>query len=351
MKKSKWLWISLAVLVILACSYYFLFMQADSSKEGGKSKGEELTINGFVVDSLTMWETITRNGVLIADDETDLSFETAGKIVELNIKEGKQVRKGEVLARLNDEVLKAELLTYEAKLPLAEKKLKRQRALVEQDAASVESVEELETELNFLKASIQLVNSKIRQTVLVAPFDGVIGLKNISLGAYVTTSTPVVKIAKNSPLKIEFSVPNKYLSAIRDAKDVSFTTANVSTPHFAKIYAFDAKIDESNTLIVRAEYDNKDALFVPGEFASVVLKLNEQFGSLAVPNEAMTATTEGSTVFLCKNGKVQTRVVQTGIRTDTLLQITDGLSLGDTIAVTGLLQLHDGMSVKINIKK
>lgn len=349
--KGKRLTIIIVIGVIIIGTIVFLVkFKPNNSKTQMANRGGNLSIKGFVVDSLTMWETVTRNGLLIAEEETDLAFETSGKIIELNIKEGQKVKKGEILARLNDEVLQAQLATYEAKLPLAEKKLERQRILVQQDAASVESLEELETELNSLKASIQLSKAQIKQTYLTAPFDGVIGLRNISVGSFVSTSTSVIKLAKISPLKVEFTIPDKYVSSILQAKEVIFTTSNEQTPHYATIYASDAKLSDSNTLTIRAMYPNNERAFFPGEFASVTVVLNRQPGSLAVPNESMTATTEGSTVFLYKNGVIQTRTVKTGIRTDSLLQIVSGLQIGDTIATTGLLRLKDGMAVQINVE-
>lgn len=350
-KKSNLLFIIISIIVIIAIIIFIIVKKLNNENGSNANRNRELSIKVFVVDTLTMWETITRNGILIAEEETDLAFETSGKIIELNIKEGQRVSKGYLIARLNDEVLQAQLAGYEAKLPLAEKKLQRQRILVDQDAASVESLEELETELNSLKASIQLVKAQIKQTYLYAPFDGVIGLRNVSIGSFVSTSTSIAKMTQNSPLKIEFSIPNKYLSAIQNAKEISFTTANVQTPQMATIYAYDSKVDDINTLTVRAIYPNKDNLFMPGEFASVVIELNKQDGSLAVPNEAMTATTEGNTVFQYKNGKIHTQVVKTGIRTDSLLQITEGLKVGDTIALSGLLQLQDGMKVNVYFEK
>lgn len=348
--RVKRLIFTIVVLLMIGAVVFFFVSKKSKNVSQSVNRNGALEIKGFVVDSLTMWETLTRNGVLVADDETDLAFETSGKIIELNIAEGQRVKKGDVLARLNDEVLQAELATYEAKLPLAEKKIARQRILVNQDAASVESLEELETELNTLNASIQLVKAQIKQTYLTAPFDGVLGLRNVSVGAFVSTSSPIVRITKSSPLKVEFTIPNKYLSAIKLAKEVSFTTLNVTEPHSAKIYASDAKVDDSNTLTIRAIYPNNEQVFVPGEFASVVVVLNRQSGTMAVPNESMTATANGSTVFLCKNGKVQTQLVTTGIRTDSILQIINGLQIGDTIATTGLLRLRDGMPVKVNIE-
>lgn len=350
--KNKTLIVIIFVIAVLGIGVFYIVNRGGKKETSAMAnRNRELSIKGFVVDSLTMWETLTRNGLLVAEEETDLAFETSGKIIELNIKEGQKVKKGELLARLNDEVLQAQLATYEAKMPLAEKKLERQKILVKEDAASVESLEVLETELNSLKASIQLVKAQIKQTYLRAPFDGIIGLRNISLGSFVSTSSPIIKITKNSPLKIEFTIPSKYLSAIQNVNEISFVTGNNKTPNTAKIYAMNAKMDESNTLTIRALFANEDGQFMPGEFASVQIELNKQPGSFAVPNQAMTATTEGSTVFLCKNKKIEIRNVQIGIRTDSLLQITEGLQMGDTIAITGLLQLKEGMTVNVNIEK
>lgn len=335
----------------LALAGYFYFRNKSAAPANRPvrtaRKAAPVAVQGYVVDSLTLWETLLRNGMLLAEEQASLSFETSGKLVELHIPEGKLVRKGQVLARLNSEVLEAELATYQAKLPLARKKLARQKVLVEQEAASQESLEVLETELRSLEASISLVEARLRQTVLTAPFDGYVGLRNVSPGAYVNTATEVVTLAKTQPLKLSFTVPDKYLSAMRQVREVSFVTDNHAEPQTATVYAVNTSLDQNNTLTVRARLDNPQGLYVPGEFASVRVVLNQQHGALAVPSHALTATPQGSTVFLIQGGKAHLRHVSTGIRTDSILQITSGLRLGDTVATTGLLQLQEGMQTRV----
>ena len=183
----------------------------------------------------TLTDGITSVGSLLPDEEVDLSFETSGKIVSINFQEGSTVRKGELLAKVNDKPLLAQLSRYEAQLKLAEDRVYRQSALLEKDAVSQEAYEQARTELAMLNADIDIVRSNIALTELHAPFDGVIGLRNVSEGAYASPSVVVAKLTKIKPLKIDLSVPERYASQIkpgRASRSRSRGTTRRSTPRY-----------------------------------------------------------------------------------------------------------------------
>ena len=213
-KRKKW--IVTAVILVVFCAVLGVYRHfgpgssasdADPAAVSAPRKKSVLNVNGLVVRPQSLADGITMVGNLLPDEEVDLSFETSGKIVEINFKEGSIVRKGELLAKVNDKPLLAQLSRYEAQLKLAEDRVYRQSALLEKDAVSQEAYEQASTELAMLNADIDIVKANIALTELRAPFDGIIGLRNVSEGAYASPSVVVAKLTKISPLKIDLFVP------------------------------------------------------------------------------------------------------------------------------------------------
>lgn len=229
-KRKKW--IVTAVILVVFCAVLGVYRHfgpgssasdADPAAVSAPRKKSVLNVNGLVVRPQSLADGITMVGNLLPDEEVDLSFETSGKIVEINFKEGSIVRKGELLAKVNDKPLLAQLSRYEAQLKLAEDRVYRQSALLEKDAVSQEAYEQASTELAMLNADIDIVKANIALTELRAPFDGIIGLRNVSEGAYASPSVVVAKLTKISPLKIDLFVPERYASQIRPGTPLSFT--------------------------------------------------------------------------------------------------------------------------------
>ena len=232
MKKKKW--IITSVILVVFCAGLFVYNHyrgsssaADPAEISIPRKNSVLNVNGLVVRPQTLTDGITSVGSLLPDEEVDLSFETSGKIVSINFQEGSTVRKGELLAKVNDKPLLAQLSRYEAQLKLAEDRVYRQSALLEKDAVSLEAYEQARTELAMLNADIDIVRSNIALTELHAPFDGVIGLRNVSEGAYASPSVVVAKLTKIKPLKIDLSVPERYASQIKPGTRLTFTVEGV----------------------------------------------------------------------------------------------------------------------------
>ena len=241
-KKKKW--IITAIVLVVFCLilglYNLLNDKAPASDDAAKApiaprRQSTLNVNGRIVRPQRLTDGITTVGNLLPDEEVDLSFETSGKIVAINFQEGTVVRKGELLAKVNDLPLVAQLSRYEAQLKLAEDRVYRQSALLKKDAVSQEAYEQARTELAMLNADIDIVKSNIALTELRAPFDGVIGLRNVSEGAYASPSVVVAKLTKISPLKIDFLFPNAMptrSSPARASRSPSRDGRSVSKPRF-----------------------------------------------------------------------------------------------------------------------
>ena len=316
---------------------------------GGRKSKKVLNINAVVIKPQTLTEEIPISGILKPDEEVNLSFEASGKITEINFEEGTAVTKGQLLAKVNDRPLQAQLQRLVSQLKLAEDRVFRQDALLKRDAVSQEAYEQVKTELATLNADIESVEAQIEQTELRAPFDGIIGLRQVSVGTYASPNTIVAKLTKVSPLKVEFAVSETYANDIQVGTNLSFKLSGSLETYHAQVYARESEIDqELHTLTVRALYPNPTGSVTPGRYVSITLKKQELEDALAVPSQAIVPEMGKDKVFLYKSGKAQPVEITTGVRTESLVQAVQGLSVGDTVIISGTQQLRTGMDVTID---
>src|SRR5665647_1478261 len=255
---------------------------------------QKLNAMGYVIIPTHLSELINQSGTLRPDEEVDLSFETSGKIVEINFTEGTRVKKGDLLAKVNDRPLQAQLEKLEAQLKMAEAKEFRQRSLLNKDAISQESYDQVQTDVQSIKADINLIKARISETELRAPFDGIIGLRNLSEGSYATSSTKISHLIKMSPLKIEFSIPEKYASEIKIGYPLTFKIDGIDQVFNASVYAIDPKADvDMRTIVLRALYPNKNEELKSGRYAEITLQMSHKDNAIAIPTEARIPVIEG----------------------------------------------------------
>lgn len=317
-----------------------------TTKRNGK---KILNVNARIIKPQLLTDEIQISGSLLPDEEVDLSFETSGKIIEINFNEGSTVKKGQLLAKVNDRQLQAQLQRLVAQLKLAEDRVFRQNALLERDAVSKEAYEQVKTDLATLNADIELVKANIALTELRAPFDGVIGLRQVSVGSYASPTTIVAKLTKLSPLKVEFAVPERYANEVKTGADLNFTLEGKLNAFHAKVYARESKIDPAtHTLTIRALYPNATGSVLPGRYATIRLNKEEIKDAIAVPSEAIVPEMGKDKIFLYRSGKAEPVEITTGIRTEAEVQVVKGLQPGDTIITSGTLQLRTGLPVTLD---
>lgn len=321
---------------------------AAAEKAPARSNKKVLSVTAKIIKPSVLTDEIMAVGRLVPDEEVQLTFETSGKITEIHFEEGTHVKKGTLLAKVNDSHLQAQLARLEAQIPLAEERVYRQKTLLQRDAVSKEALEIVNTELATLKADIEQVKAQIKMTELRAPFDGIIGLRQISVGAYASPSTILASLTSISPIKIEFSVAERYALDVKKGTRLSFTVDGHNTPFEAQVYATESSIDpETHNLTVRALYHNKEQLLLPGQYTGIRLKQKEIQDAISVPAEAIVPEMGISKIFVYRSGKAEPVDVTTGLRTNSEIQILSGLQIGDTILTSGTLQLRKGSDVKI----
>lgn len=357
-KKAKIALIIAIVLIIAGMAFYpniknmLPLKGKDSLPQRGNTGGKgqnSLNVNAIVLKFQNLDDIFKTKGVLIPDEEVDLSFETSGKITGIYFKEGSKVNKGDLLAKVNDTPLQAELKKLEAQKPLAEDRVFRQKSLLAKDAVSQEAYESVNTELGKLNADIELVKAKIAQTELRAPFTGVIGLRLVSEGAYATSATIISKLTKITPLKIEFSVNERQANDIKPGTVLFFTLDNDLNRYQASVYAIESNLDKQTlTLKARAIYQNEGGKLKPGHSANIEIKLQEIKNTLVIPSISTIAEMGRDIAYIYKDGRAHQVELKKGMRTASSVQILDGLALGDTLLTSGVMQLRDGMPVTLD---
>ncbi len=357
-KSVKWGIIVLIVLFIIGMIVYpRIKRELTASKNASEVppapqvRTQVLTIQAEVVKPQPLSEKIISTGSTIADEEVDLTFESSGKIVAIYFNEGTHVKEGDLLAKINDKPLQAQLKKLEAEVPLASDRVYRQRTLLEKDAVSQEAYEQVTTEYEKLMADIELVKANISQTELRAPFDGIIGLRFVSEGAYANSSTQIAKLTKISPIKIDFSIPESYAPDVSDGTRILFSLEGPDgrmQQYNATVYAVESKVDmETRTLRVRATYPNPNEAILPGRYLSVEITKREIKDALAVPSEAIIPEMGKSIIYVYRGGEAYPAEIQTGLRTESRVQVLEGIQAGDTVITTGVMQLRTGMKVNI----
>ncbi|TVQ13848.1 MAG: efflux RND transporter periplasmic adaptor subunit [Bacteroidetes bacterium] len=353
-KKNKPVFYVLVVFIVALIIFYpkispLLWGSGDDLPATRPSGPRALNVDAIVIVPGRLVEQINSSGTLIPDEEVDLAFETSGKLVNLNFDEGTPVTRGQLLARINDRPLQAQLLKLKAQKKLAEEREFRQRSLLSRDAISQESYDQIVTELQTIEADIMLIEARISETELRAPFDGVIGLRYVSEGAFVNVNTQIARLIKINPLKIEFAIPERYSGEIKPGFPIRFTLDGFNTPFHAIVYAVDPKVNiRTRSIVVRARYTNPDERVKPGRFVSIELELTEINDAISIPTEALIPEMDGDKVFVYRAGQAESVDVETGLRTEDRIQITSGLQPGDTLVTTGILQLRHGMPLTID---
>lgn len=352
-KKLKWGLIAALAVALGAWGFYALtphenkeLSQVDAQPK--KFERKALSVSAKIVKPHLLTDEIPITGRLVPNEEVELSFETSGKITDIFFTEGSDVKKGDLLAKVNDSHLQAQLKRLEAQIPLAEDRVYRQNALLQRDAVSKEAYEQVKTELATLNADIEKVKAEIRMTELRAPFDGTIGLRQVSVGAFASGSTVVARLTNVTPIKVEFSVPERYAGDIKKGTNLEFKVDGKLQPFKAKVYATESSLDtETHTLAVRAIYPNENRELFSGLYADIRLKQKEIHDAIAIPSEAIVPEMGINKVFVCRGGKAEPVAVTIGIRTADEVQILQGLQPGDTILTSGTLQLRKGTAITI----
>lgn len=322
---------------------------ADSSGAPSGPKGPS-PVEGFILKPQKLSNEVRTSGTILAFEEVELHPEVSGRIISIHFNEGSKVNKGDLLVKLYDEDLRAQLRKTSSQIALSQGQLNRQQELLKTNATSQQEFDIASSQLNMLKADEDVIKSAISKTEIHAPFKGVVGLRYVSEGSYVTPASKIAAIQNIDPVKIDFSIPEKYSAEVAKGDEVLFSNEESGQQFKGKVYAIEPRIDEATrTLKIRAICENSQGKIVPGSFVKVELQLKEIDDALMVPTQALLPVLKGQNIYIVKNGVAKAVPVKTGIRTASEIQITDGLSAGDTVLTKGIISLKPNTEVKVKV--
>ena len=349
--KKRTIWIAL-VFVLLAALFLKVGFSKPADKEKAKKEKPQKKVAAYVVKPSLLIDEISVSGSLQAFEIVDLKNEVAGRVVSINLPEGKFVKSGTLLVKLFDEDLQSTLKKLQSQLAIQQQIYKRQSELIKVNGISQNDYDLTGLQLNSLKADIEVEKTLIRKTEVRAPFDGVIGLRNVSVGAIVTPSTLLATIRTANKLKLDFFVPEKYSAEIQQGMKVKFSLSNSDKLYDATVLATEQGIDDATrNLKVRAVVSGQSKELLAGGFTNVQLRMRENNNALMIPTQAIIPQEENKMVIVARGGKAKFIKVKTGVRKSSSVEITKGIEVGDTIVTSGLLFLKEGAKLSYSTVK
>ena len=314
---------------------------------GGGAVEAPLKVQVYRVEPQRLEEEVVTTGALKANEEVELRAQVSGRVVRIAFVEGAPVRQGALLVKIDDAELQAQLQRAEVERGLARAQSERAQRLFAQETISREAMEEAAAGLEVRRAEIALLRARIDQTELRAPFDGIVGLRSVSVGTYLTPSVPIATLQNLNPMKIDFAAPEKYGGRIGVGDTVQVTVAGIADPIVGRIYAVEPRVDsETRTLQVRARTPNPSGRLLPGAFARVRVVLATIDDALLVPSIALIPGQLETRVFVIEGGVAQPRAVVVGARTATQVEVAEGLRAGEVVITSGIEQIKPGSTVE-----
>jgi membrane fusion protein, multidrug efflux system len=355
-----------AILIIgFASLVYYRISQNKAQKEmaggrgaGGPGKGPggkgggmpPMRVNGVVLQPQPFASKLAVTGSIEANEQVEIRSEISGLVRSISFEEGSSVSKGQVLLKIDDAELRAQIAQAQTKQSLAAENERRANLLLKKEAISQEEYDVARADLKSAQAQTQLIQAQLSKTTIRAPFSGRIGLRAISAGGYLTPQTVVANLVNMNPVKISFSVPEKYSNQVKVNTPINFTIAGSGKVYTATVYAIEPGIEAATrTLQLRARAENPDGTLLPGSFANIELPLSVIENALLVPSEAVIPIQGGKKVFVTENGKAKEVKIETSTRTEKDVLVTAGLAAGDTVLTTGIMTLKAGSPVKVKI--
>lgn len=356
MKLKYIIYLILVILIGGAVVYRFGKNKAQQAASGGRGPGgpggaaSALKVNGIVVKNENFSNSLSVAGSIEANEQVDIRSEISGLVTSIDFKEGSSVSKGEVLLKINDLELQAQLSQALTRQKLAQETEFRAANLLKKEAISTEEYDVALAELRSLQSQTQLIRAQLSKTLIRAPFSGKIGLRSISAGEYITPASNIARLVSTNPVKILFSIPEKYAGTIKINTTISFTVAGSKNVYTANVYAIEPGINVSTrTLQLKAKASNSNGELLPGLFAKIDLPLTNTNDAILIPTESVIPVLMGKKVFVSSNGKAKEVMVETGTRTEKSVLISSGLSVGDTVLTTGIMSLKNDAPVQVTV--
>lgn len=345
--------LAVALLALSAGGYWWFYLRApeaaSAAQGGGAPAGFALPVEAVQAKEGNINRQITAVGTLRSDESVTIRPEIAGRVAQISFEEGRRVRQGDVLVTLDAATWRAELDEAKATLVLAQSNAQRAEELHARGSGSAQARDQAVATLNSSRARVTLLQARLEKTTLVAPINGVVGLRKVSPGAYVEAGQEIVNLENVDPIKVDFRVPEIWFAAVKFGQKIALKLDALPDRSFeGEVYAIDPQIDvEGRSIVLRARVPNPDDALRPGLFARITLVLPKDKPAVIVPEAVLMPIGSDQFVFKVVDGKAALTKVKLGDRRGGLVEITEGLVAGDTVVTGGQIKLRNGMPVQV----
>src|SRR5690349_2391948 len=344
---------SIAVAVICAAWAIYATQHAGGSPAGGAGQGAgarntaPASVSVAPVRTETLSQKLEALGNARANESVDISSKTSNVVTAVRFGDGQRVRRGQVLVQLDDAQTRADVAAAEAAVAESERLFNRSRELMATEALSKAQFDQLEATLKANRAKLAAAQARLEDTVIRAPFAGRVGLRRVSVGTLISPGDVITTLDDTSVIKLDFTVPENFLSTLREGLAVRATAPAFSGRSFAgKVSSIDSRVDvNTRAVTVRALLANEDGALRPGMFLNVTLA-NDERETLIIPEQALTPEAERQYVFVVADGKAQRREVRIGSRRPGIVEVLAGLNAGEQVVVEGTQKVRDGSPVR-----
>ncbi len=288
-------------------------------------------------------------GDLISNESVVLSPEIAGRVIEILFEEGQGVEIDAPLFRIEDSIYKAQLAQAQASLALSQANYNRAQELLKAQTGTARARDETLSRLNIDLAEIDLAKAQLNKTLISAPFTGIVGLRQVSVGDYVTPGQPLANLESIDPLKVDFRIAEVYLSSLKVGQKIAVSVDAFPDKTFeGVVYAIDPRIDSAGRAIVlRARLSNQDNILRPGLFARVKLVVEQKENAIMIDEQALMPQGDEQFVYRVIDGKAVMTKVETGMRRAGKVEITSGLTTDDTVITAGQMKIRPNAAVTV----
>ena len=348
---KKIILISAFALIAAIAGHHVVNAGGEPAQKNGlqNSSNQPILVEAAKVSIGSIDRVIEAVGTLVSNESVVLSPETAGRITNISFEEGQQVKKGQLLFQLDDSIVKAELAQMETSLTLSKSNYARALKLFEQSAESGSVRDEALAKRDTDQAAVELAKARLEKMSITAPFDGVIGLRNISIGDYVSPGEALVNVESIDPLKVDFKIPEIYLGSLNIGQKIQVTLDSFPEDNFiGEVYAINPLIEAAGrTVSLRALLPNDKKILKPGLFARVRLVLGTKQDAILIPEEAIVPQAVGVAVYRVVDDRAVLTPVKTGTRREGRVEIVQGLQTSDIVVTAGQMKLRADAIVKI----